>query len=71
MWVPVETANENDVGWASFKACVNMNHSFNWIFAEIVMSVELYGYNHTIIDIENDNTQLVTTLFEKPMTLYL
>ena len=66
LWVPVGTTAEDDEAWASFKARVNNNHGLTWIFTERVMAV-----NFMDMTISIDNDKIVTTLFEKPMALYL
>jgi len=69
VWLPPAgmAHEEREASWIDFKAEVNSNHGLEWEFSERSLSVTFLDLT---IEIKSDG-KLNTTLYEKPMALYL
>ena len=69
LWLPPAglTIGESEAKWLEFKAEVNNNHGLEWVFSERSLSATFLDTTTTI----TVGGRIKTTLFEKPMALYL
>ena len=66
IWIPTDTATEDNMRWKEFKAEITGFHGLEWIFSDRVKQV-----NYLDLTISITDTKIHTTLFEKELNLYL
>ena len=67
VWLPHADPNIDKTKWLAFQAEVNNNHGLEWEFTERSLSANFLDLTTTIVA----DGSIQTTLFEKPMALYL
>ena len=67
LWIPSEDEATDTASWLALQAEVNNNHGLEWIFTKRQESVDFLDLT---VQVRPDG-YIKTTLFEKPMALYL
>ena len=68
IWIPTDNPTTDELSWLQLKAEVNNNHGLEWEFEDRSMAVNFLDMT---VRIDSTNGSIKTSLYEKPMALYL